>query len=96
MKINILGYTLTAQRTLPTPEQVEAYAMKELERDCFINITAQTNQLNFLYNVLEVHDANEDEEKKEQTETAIKGATNTRLQWTVQLETIEAWKIMNR
>lgn len=92
MKISILGYTLTAQKTQPTPEQVEAYAMKELERDCRINITAQGNQLDFLHNILDVYKEQEKDEKITQTEASIEAAENTRTQWTVQLETINLWK----
>ena len=91
MKIKILGYVLSAQRELPTPEEVEAYSMEEKERDCLINITAQENQIKFLNNILVHQTEMKKKENMKQTETAITAAENTLLQWTVQLQTIEEW-----
>ena len=91
MKINTLGYTLTLKKTLPTPDQVEIDQMKEGERDAYININAQLNQIAFLENMLEVYTDRQMEEKMSQTETSLEAAQNTLLQWETKLLTIEEW-----
>ena len=91
MKINTLGYTLTLKKTLPTPEQVERDKMEEGERDAYININAQLNQIAFLKNMLEVYTDRQMEEKMSQTETSLEAAQNTLLQWETKLLTIEEW-----
>ena len=91
MKINTLGYTLTLKKTPPTPEQVEVDQMKEGERDAYININAQLNQIAFLENMLEVYTDRQMEEKMSQTETSLEAAQNTLLQWETKLLTIEEW-----
>jgi len=91
MKLNILGYTLIAQRTLLTPEQVELKKMVDSERESLINITAQDNQILFLENMLEAYTLHQMEDKMEQTESSLEAARNTLLQWEVQLVTIEEW-----
>ena len=91
MKLNILGYTLTAQRTLLTPEQVELKKMVDSERESLINITAQDNQILFLENMLEAYTLHQMEDKMEQTKSSLEAARNTLLQWEVQLVTIEEW-----
>ena len=91
MKTNILGYTLTLKKSQPTPDQVELNQMEEGERDAYINITAQLNQITFLENMLEVYTDRQMEEKMSQTETSLEAAQNTLLQWETKLLTIEEW-----
>ena len=91
MKLNILGYTLSLKQTQPSPEQVERDQMEEGERDAYININAQLNQIAFLKNMLEVYTDRQMEEKMSQTETSLEAAQNTLLQWETKLRTIEEW-----
>ncbi len=91
MKINTLGYTLTLKKTLPTPEQVEVDQMKEGERDAYININAQINQIAFLKNMYEAYEEAELTDKMTQTETSLEAAENTLLQWETKLYTINEW-----
>jgi hypothetical protein len=91
MKINTLGYTLTLNKTLPSPEQVEATQMEEGERDAYININAQLNQIAFLENMYEAYEEAELTDKMTQTETSLDAARNTLLQWETKLYTINEW-----
>ncbi len=91
MKIKTLGYVLSVQKELPTPEQLEAHSMEEKERDCHINITAQHNQIKFLENIRAEYFSLQDEERITQTDSSIEAAKNTLLQWETQLTTIEEW-----
>ena len=95
MKINILGYTLSVQRTELTPRQVELKAMEDSERESLINIDAQNNHISFLENVYDAYEEKELTEKMEQTKSSIEAAENTLIQWTVQLETVKLWYLNN-
>jgi len=91
MKLNILGYTLSLKQTQPSPEQVERDQMEEGERDAYININAQLNQIAFLENMYQSYEMAEMTEKMTQTETTLEAAKNTLMQWEVKLDTIEQW-----